>query len=185
MTKHIQIFFLILTFIPSYLLAQEDSFQSYPKNSIYLEIGGNAGQYAVSYGRTLHQSGNFKLIGSLGFSLWADPIEGSTIWKPALPLELVGLVGKKVHHLELGVGFTPFIESQIDSEFTAGGIIQTKGDGFFAALIPFRIGYRYQKPHKGFFFRIGYTPFFSIPTKMDESWDFQPIHAGIGLGYNF
>ncbi|GMQ30301.1 hypothetical protein [Algoriphagus confluentis] len=185
MTKLIQIFLLILIFIPSYLFAQEDSFQGDPKNSVFLEIGGNAGQYAFNYGRTFHQNGNVKLIGSLGFSFWADPIEGSTIWKPALPVELVALVGKKRHHLELGVGFTSFIESQIDSEFTAGGIVQTEGDSFFAALIPFRIGYRYQKPNKGFFFRIGYTPFFSIPTKMDESWDFQAIHAGIGLGYNF
>jgi len=43
----------------------------------------------------------------------------------------------------------------------------------------------YQKPEGGFFFRVGYTPFFAMPNKTCEYWAFQPVFAGLGLELSF
>jgi hypothetical protein len=47
------------------------------------------------------------------------------------------------------------------------------------------VGYQYQKPDDGFFFRVAYTPFFNLPDKFREDWDFEQIFAGLGLGWSF
>jgi hypothetical protein len=169
----------------STLVAQDKPVGFTAANTIYLELGGNAGQYALMYGKTVFKKENLQLIGSAGFSLWVDPIEGSTIWNPALPLEFSALIGRTKHHLELGLGFTPFIESEVISSFEPEGIVQSKGESNLSAIIPFRIGYRYQKPEGGFFFRVGYTPFFKFQGRNESGLDFQPIHAGLGFGVSF
>jgi hypothetical protein len=165
--------------------AQKEAKTFTAKKMIFVELGGNAGQYAFNYGNLFYQKGALKVIGNLGFSLWANPIEGSTIWLPVIPLEVSALLGKRTHHLELGVGITQYLESQVNSTFESGTLVQTRGPNHLAAILPFRIGYRYQKPEGGFFFRIAYTPFFKLPDKFREDWSFQPIHAGLGLGWSF
>ena len=92
--------------LPFQLLAQKVNQSSNARNTVFIEIGGNAGQYAFNYGS--------------GFSLWAEKIDGSTVWNPALPLELTSLLGRNRHHLELGFGITPFLEAEIISSFESG-----------------------------------------------------------------
>lgn len=123
--------------------AQSEAETIVARNTLYVEFGGNSGQYAFNYGRIFHQKGAFKLNGSAGFSFWADPIEGSTSWNPVLPLEVSGLIGRRNHHLELGIGITPYLEAEINSSFESGTLVQTKGPNNLAAMVPIRIGYRY------------------------------------------
>lgn len=180
--------FLVLVFalaISFWAKAQTEAEKFTAKHLVYLELAGNAGQYAFNYGHLFYQKGVFKLTGSAGFSLWADPIEGSTIWNPALPLEVSALMGKRNHHLELGLGITPYLKAEINSSFETGVLVQSKGPNNLAAVLPLRIGYRYQKPEGGFWFRVGYTPFFSLPYEFRDDWEFQPIFAGIGFGWSF
>ncbi|HCX77064.1 MAG TPA: hypothetical protein DHU93_18445, partial [Algoriphagus sp.] len=171
--------------LPFQLLAQKVNQSSNARNTVFIEIGGNAGQYAFNYGRIFYQKEAFKLTATSGFSLWAEKIDGSTVWNPALPLELTSLLGRNRHHLELGFGITPFLEAEIISSFESGELVQTKGSRDLGAILPFRIGYRYQKPEQGFFFRLGYTPFFKFTGNSEENITFQPVHAGIGLGWSF
>lgn len=171
--------------LPVQLFAQEVNQSSNACNTVFIEIGGNAGQYAFNYGRMFYLKEAFKLTASSGFSLWAEKIDGSTVWNPALPLELTSLLGRNRHHLELGFGITPFLEAEIISSFESGELVQTKGSRYLGAILPFRIGYRYQKPDQGFFFRLGYTPFFKFTGNSEENITFQPVHAGIGLGWSF
>jgi hypothetical protein len=112
------------------------------------EIGGNAGQYAFNYGRLIYQKRAFKVIGSVGFSLWQDRyrVGGSTIWYPVLPLELSALIGRRKHHLEFGLGITPYLLPEINFSSVSGTFVQTKGPNFVRTIVPIRVGYRYQKP---------------------------------------
>src|SRR5690606_18390553 len=96
---------LVLVFTLSFSFeatAQTEAETFTAKSAIYLDIGGNAGQYAFTYGRLITQKNALKLMGSVGFSLWADRVDGSTVFNPAVPLELSGLIGNGNHHLELG-----------------------------------------------------------------------------------
>ncbi len=152
------------------------------KNAVYLDLGGNAGQYAFTYGKLFYQKGALKMMGSVGFALWADRVEGSTVFNPAFPLEFSGLLGRGKHHLELAIGATPHLATglYINSE-----TLELEDKVVFDSLIPLRIGYRYQKPEGGFFFRVGYTPFFKVPLGGREDWVFTPIFAGISFGKSF
>jgi hypothetical protein len=152
------------------------------KKAIYLDIGGNAGQYAFTYGNLFYQKGALKMMGSVGFALWADRVEGSTVFNPAVPLEVSGLLGKGNHHLELGLGLTPHLARSLDFNSET---LELEDKLVLNTLIPLRIGYRYQKPEGGFFFRVGYTPFFKVFAGGREDWVFTPIFAGISFGKSF
>jgi hypothetical protein len=55
----------------------------------------------------------------------------------------------------------------------------------FSAIIPLRFGYRYQKPEGGFFYRVGYIPFFNLPVGGRENWSVEPRFAGVSIGKSF
>ncbi|MEP2348041.1 MAG: hypothetical protein ABJH96_09660, partial [Algoriphagus sp.] len=55
----------------------------------------------------------------------------------------------------------------------------------YSAIIPLRVGYRYQKPEGGFFYRVAYTPFVNLPVGGREDWVFSPIFAALSIGKSF
>lgn len=115
--------------------------------------------------------------------MWRNQLNDfKTIWLPAIPLEVSALYGKSNHHLELGFGFTSYLSRtlEINSE-----TFEFNDKVVFDSLIPLRIGYRYQKPEGGFFFRVGYTPFFNVPVGEGKSWSFDPYWAGVSFGKSF
>jgi hypothetical protein len=157
------------------------------KNVVFAELGGNAGRYAVSYGRIFHQKGMLKLSGSAGFSMWhhystAVPASRSTYWLPAIPLEISAFLGKSKHHLEIGAGILSLLELSPIVDIDNSRISEEIG---LRSIVPVRIGYRYQKPEGGFFLRIGYTPYFTFPGSPDGNIIFHPILAGLSLGKSF
>lgn len=184
--QYISSLLLVLIFI--YSLSYEAKAQVEPetftsKKAVYLEVGGSSGRYAINYSKMFYQKGKLKLNASAGFSMWRNEINDfETIWLPVIPLEVTGFYGKANHHLELGFGFTPFLDRTLDFDLET---LELEDKVVFGAIIPVRIGYRYQKPEGGFFFRVGYTPFFDVPVGEGKSWSFNPYHAGISFGKSF
>jgi hypothetical protein len=163
--------------------AQSEAETIVAKKAVYLEVGGSSGIYAVNYSKIFHQKDKLKLNASAGFSMWRNQLNDfKTIWLPAIPIEVSALYGKSNHHLELGLGFTSYLSRtlEINSE-----TFEFNDKVVFGSLIPLRIGYRYQKPEGGFFFRIGYTPFFNVPVGEGKSWSFYPYWAGVSFGKSF
>lgn len=175
-------FVLVLLTLPFQAFSQTKAKTFTAKNAVYLDIGGNAGQYAFTYGKLFYQKGALKMMGSVGFALWADRVEGSTVFNPAIPLEFSGLLGRGKHHLELAIGATPHLATSLDINSET---LELEDKVVFDSLIPLRIGYRYQKPEGGFFFRVGYTPFFKVPLGVREDWVFTSIFAGLSIGKSF
>lgn len=176
-------FNLVLFTLPFQAFSQTKAETFTVKKAIYLEVGGSSGIYAINYSKIFHQKGKLKLNASAGFSMLPnEKIDSKTIWLPAIPLEISALFGKSSHHLEMGFGFTSYLDktTAIDSE-----TFELSDKVVFGAVIPVRIGYRYQKPEGGFFFRIGYTPLFNVPVRVGKSWSFNPYHAGISFGKSF
>lgn len=170
------------------LTAQTEPEKFTAKHSVYLELGGSSGRYAVNYGRIIHQKEKFKFNVSAGFTLWHytysfgpnGPKE--TTWLPAIPIEFTVFWGKSNHHLELGSGVVSYLESISQLNFDT---FEETRKIVFGAAFPLRIGYRYQKPGGGFFYRVGYTPIFSPPVRGKENWVFEPRFAGISIGKSF
>ena len=161
---------LIGTFVFTFALcfdgyAQSEAELFTAKNTVFVEGRWNAERYAAGYGRIFHQKGMFKLSGSAGFSMWyydtSRPSLRSTHWLPVVPLEVSALLGKSKHHLEIGTGITPYLEPAIRKDPETSRRISDKI--VLSAELPIRVGYRYQKPEGGFFFRVGYVPSFYFP----------------------
>lgn len=176
------IFLVFITFSQS-TFAQTKSKTFTAKNAVYLEAGGSSGRYAINYSKIVHQKGKLKLNASAGFSMWRDQLNDfKTIWLPVIPLEVSALYGKSNHHLELGLGFTSYLGRTLDINSET---FEFSEKVVYDAFIPLRVGYRYQKPEGGFFFRFGYTPIIDFPPRTGGNWSFNPYHAGISFGKSF
>ncbi|MFC4872559.1 hypothetical protein [Negadavirga shengliensis] len=166
------------------------------KNTVFVEARWNAERDAAGYGRILHQKGRFKLSGSAGFSMWyydrTSPSLRSTHWLPVVPLEVSALWGKSKHHLEIGTGIMPYLEPvpRLDPETSR----RISDKLILSAELPIRVGYRYQKPEGGFFFRIGYVPAFHFSgdtgRRVSSPQNFGrinslPIFVRLSLGMSF
>ena len=158
------------------------------KNLIYAEFGGNSGGYAFNYGRIIYQKDRLKIAASTGFSLMygrGNERIFSTYWVPVFPAEITAFFGRSKHHLELGIGLVTYREKQFifDEDFPRN-IRERKYWG--VSIVP-RVGYRFQKPDGGFFYRVSYTP--SINFKNFEGAEnkanFFPFGLGISLGISF
>jgi hypothetical protein len=174
-------------FISPRATAQTEAEKFTATHSVHLELGGNVGRYAFNYERLIYQKRAFKVLGSVGFALWSDPnlIKGNTRWYPAIPLELSTLLGRRNHHLEFGLGITSYLLRTVNFSTVSGKFVQSEGPAFIRTVVPLRVGYRYQKPDGGFFFRVGYTPFFGVPDRRKENWYFTRFYASLGLGVSF
>ena len=141
------------------------------KNSLYFELLGNGGLYSINYERQVSS----KLYGRIGFSTFniTDVLgDGSASRITAFPLLMTYLSGKGKSHLEIAGGMLIGLETEPDASYK---IIDVTAF----------IGYRYQPPGRGFIFRVGFTPFFSLDNEADyPDQGFAPS-AGIGLGYHF
>lgn len=169
-------------------IAQEEAEIFTAKNSIFVELGGNSIYYSLNYNRILYQKSKLKISGSAGFSIFQQSGGNqssniSPFWSPMLPLEISAFWGKSNHHLEIGTGLTFYASRALIFNPDAANNFQE--DKSLEAILPLRIGYRYQKPEGGFFFRVGYTPGFNLFLSSEDSPKFHPLWGGISLGKSF
>ncbi len=181
-------FFLSFTlYFEGYAQSQTEVFTA--KNTVFVEVGGDALRYAASYGRIFHQKGQHKLSDNAGFSMWHFYLparfynpSSSTYWLPSLPLEVSAFLGKSNYHLEIGLGVTSFL-GPIPRRNP--DILAYRDKIVFNSLIPLRLGYRYQKPAGGYFFRVAYTPVFRLPINSEGITNFQPNFCRDQFGKEF
>lgn len=129
------------------------------KNVLHADFAWSAVGYSLNYGRIIFQKDKLKLAGSAGFSmLFQDEIESihSGYVKPVFLTEITAFSGRSKHNLEFGTGFYTYRDKRYYVDGDIPGTTTNKA--FWVKSIVPRVGYRYQKPEGGFFFRIGYTP---------------------------
>ncbi|MHA7130250.1 hypothetical protein [Algoriphagus namhaensis] len=157
------------------------------KNSIFVESLWPSFSYSLNYDRIFYQKGALKLSARAGFSLLYNSRTGptSSFWAPFIPVELTGFWGKSKHHLELGLGFFATRNRRyfFDEDFPNN----IREEPYWGKTFVPRIGYRYQKPEGGFFFRGGYTPTLGIENLEgdDEGSTFNPFGLSVSLGFSF
>ena len=173
-----------LLFILSFstgLKAQKEAEPITARNAVYLELGGNGAYYSFNYERILHQKGAFKLAARAGVSVVPVNIQSQRYMGTLVPLEVTALYGRSKHHLEAGAGVSPYLFPYSDYNSW-----EQEYDGYKpGVIIPFRLGYRYQKPEGGFFFRVGYTPFVEHIRRLIYQVSFNWLHGGISFGKSF
>ncbi len=158
------------------------------KNSIHAEFLLPSFNYSLNYGRIFYQKDRLKISASAGFSLLFkranEPIHSGYV-VPVIPAEITAFWGKSKHHLEFGLGFYTYREKSyiFDEDFPRN----IREEPYWGKTILPRIGYRYQKPAGGFFFRAGYTPLIGFNSfgDLEKQVNFNPYGFGSGFGVSF
>lgn len=138
------------------------------KHTAYGELGGNGVVLTANYERRFAP----RWAGRIGLSfITSEDPSGDEDLAIVVPLMVNFITHPELnHHFELGAGVT-----------IAGGETSawaSEVDEDFSTVIPTgTIGYRFQRPGRGFVFRAGLTPFFSDGELVP--W------AGVSFGYGW
>jgi hypothetical protein len=158
------------------------------KNLLFAEFIFPSINYSVNYGRIFYQKEKLKISGGAGFTFLYqsanEPIHQG-YWVPVYLAEISAFYGKSKHNLELGIGY--YMSRQKSFSFDEDFPQNIKEESYWGKTIIPRIGYRYQKPEGGLFFRVGYTPTIGFESldETAEKVNFIPFGAGISLGLSF
>ncbi len=165
------------------LLAATASFAQSPvepvrRNTFFLELGGNTWFYSLNYDRILLNRDKWKLSGRVG-SMYMPSFKAENRHMVGVPLEISYLRGRGKHFLEIGLGVTTTYDTYPLSE--------TRIRELAVVGVP-RIGYRYQKPEGGLFFKTGFTPMAGLLYNLrDRRWATQSAFVyplvGLAIGH--
>ena len=157
----------------SFLFAQYDKGNNFVRNTFFIELASKRPGYSVNYDHIFHRgeklSGSFRI----GFS-----IDKNTV---SLPFGINLLTGKENHHAEFGVTIIPFIDHY--KTFLSGDNLSDKKINVIPA-----IGYRFQKPSGGIFFKVSVSPLLFLDPPSDDFWNMDPrlyAYGSIGIGFSF
>jgi|GEM_PF-1928229 len=150
-------------------------------NSVYAELLGNGGGYSVNYDRRLGAGaasvrvgvGSWQTTSGLFFSTSDERQRFVTV-----PVLLNMLTGTGTHHLELGGGVL------LGSQTTTRGSGASERSAIVTATGT--LGYRRQRPGRGWVFRAGLTPFHGFGTE-EEAYPERGFYlsGGLSVGYSF
>lgn len=148
------------------------------KNSVFVEIGGNAIIYSINYDRLIDVSTKFKLSTRIGIH-YTNKFPLQYYRTLCIPIEISGLYsiyGSK-HFVEIGSGLSYLNSYDRITDHTEDIII-----------LALRLGYRFQKPEGGLFVKIGFVPLYDWlvfnpdPAVPHHTW---LLSGGLGIGYTF
>ncbi|WP_199851582.1 hypothetical protein [Brumimicrobium mesophilum] len=124
---------------------------NFERNTIYAEAFGQGFCWSLNYDRLFNTEKRFMNSFTAGLVYVPQPIDfGDGIYY-GIPVSYNWLLGKKSHHLELGIGLTSLLVNPHSN----------KKSSFYAYLTP-KIGYRFQRLQGGLFFRATLTPMIDI-----------------------
>jgi hypothetical protein len=144
------------------------------QNSVYFEFFGT-GAYTISlnYERIFKGFNNFGMRAGFGY-LPPSGIYDNNRRYCSIPLELIWLIFKGQHHLELGAGISIISDESKDAHDIHLDYI---------LYVP-RIGYRYNGK-KGLMVRAGFTPVIDPSRNLyTNRFPLNP-YGGVSIGYSF
>ncbi|MCP4442005.1 MAG: PorT family protein [Aureispira sp.] len=150
-----------LNYIINYSQKATQFFSNSSRHIIYVEGAGAGVSGSINYEYIFAQHEHIRFSARAGIGV--APFETSKISAVSLPIGIIGIVGKRNHHLELGWVHTSIFESS--------------GASMIGVLSG---GYRFQRPQGGLFVRIAYTPYIAnYNLKRFGHW------GGVSVGYAF
>ncbi|MBC5993465.1 hypothetical protein H8S84_11520 [Pontibacter sp. SD6] len=157
--------------LPYRLFAQYRTVENFSAmNAAYLEIAGNGDTYSINFERLFFQQAEFKtgLRIGVGTNFFFLPEETTTY--PIVPVEAIGLFGRREKHFEFGLGYTRRFTDDPD-------LLQNMYFG--------RLGFRYQRPEGGLVVRVALTPFLSSEANVRTPGVALVPRFGLSVGRSF
>ncbi|MFM2326654.1 MAG: hypothetical protein RIR31_856 [Bacteroidota bacterium] len=172
MRKKTLLFFevIVLSIFINTLYAQP-AINTTARNTIYADFASKGALYSLNYDRVFSHGATFTKSYRAGFCILNNAV--------ALPLGINFFTGQNTGHLELSITLVPYIE-KYQSLFKSGNLADKK-----MYIIP-GIGYRYQKPEGGFFFKVAVAPLIYLDPPSDNFWKMDgKVYPGLNAGAGF
>lgn len=151
-----------LLFFPLLSFGQKDSSSLLPKkNTIYIEAFGPGLLNSLSYDRLYRTSKTIKTSVSAGVTIM--PSIGISDFYSGAQLSYNFLFTKKNHHMELGMGLNFLMDEVKEGVEYLGESGNEKN--YFVYFTP-KLGYRFQRPQGGIFFRVTFTPLVAFMNRV-------------------
>jgi hypothetical protein len=142
-------------------------------NTLYADFASRGAYYSVNYDRIFKEGEKLTKSYRAGFSVSSNTI--------ALPLGINFFTGHHASHTEFSLTLVPFIEEY--KSFLSSNDLSDKK----MLIIP-GVGYRYQQPEGGFFFKTVAAPAIYLDPPSDYFWKMDgKLYPAItaGIGYSF
>lgn len=140
------------------------------KGTVFIELLGNGSWYSLNYDRVFYNRKRNALTWRAGLAY----LPSSNYFIKSGSMVFLGesnyLRGKAPHFFESGIGFSHW------------WVFDRDNDRYIRNYLFTRIGYRFQKPGGGFFFRAGATPGIYLERNIDQNYF---LWGGVSLGYTF
>ena len=166
-------------------LPSDSSNKTLKKKTFYFEAFGSGGFYSFGYDKIYRVTEKKKRSFSIGASYLnissrdRETKSGYNIYSIPVSFNTI-----RFKYLETGLGITPLVLSYSDRGHGHGGTSWWNQFQSYMLFISPKIGFRYQKPNGGIFFRLAYTPMISVFYNTD--WTDRFNHSfGLSLGYTF
>ena len=153
--------------------SQTEPGTDFSPNTVFLEFSNRGPIYSVNYDHIFQRKNKFNLSYRIGFSISGEAI--------GVPLGINLFVGEKGSHFEASLKLVPYIKSY-------QGLIGSDKDSDGQLFIVPGIGYRYQQPEGGLFYRIVFSPVVFLDPPSNDFWNMSPkLLGGISasLGWSF
>lgn len=143
------------------------------RNSFYAQLSSQASPYSLNYDRVFHYGKKLSYSFRVGFAVNKNDVSA--------PVGISAFTGNGNHHLEFGIAAIPYVyifEASSD---------KGKESDLYLYFIP-NVGYRYQKPEGGLFFKVNAGPAIFCDPPSDNFWKMDPkLHAygSLSLGFSF
>lgn len=161
---------LLFLLLPYTLTAQYLSQPVNAYNSFYAEVGGNGDAYSLNYDRIVFQQDLLKAAVRVGVGTNLFFMKEEPSVYPIVPVEALGMVGRRQKHLEFGLGYT--------RRFTDDP--ELLHNMYFA-----RIGFRYHASDGGLVVRVAATPFVSPENEQNAPGPGLIPRFGLSIGRSF
>ena len=169
---------IIFSFTHSVFSQVNEASTTIEKNTVYAEAFGQGFCWSLNYDRLFNTEKRIMNSYTAGIVYVPQSIQFGDGTYYGIPLSYNWLIGKKSHHLELGVGLTSLLVNPNSS---------VKSD-FYTYLTP-KIGYRFQRPQGGLFFKATATPMIDLlsvntyKSGSNKSRSFSTLSNVVGLDY--
>ena len=142
------------------------------RNAVYLELAGSGGAFSVNYEREVVNG----VLARVGFASWTNTSLFSDVERSitSVPVTIAAVVGRGHHRLEIGGGVTLGKRGNEVSPESSDGFVSLTG----------LVGYRYEKPGRGFLFRAGATPFYGFGDE-DVAYPEKGFFPSFGVSFGF
>jgi len=118
-----------------------------------------------------------------GFGYFPTPDKGS-VPIVGIPVTFCWNVGSRKAHLELGAGLT-YSSGIEQEEILSYPTLSHESKVLRAVFGTMRVGFRYQNPEGGLFFKVGFTPAVKLVDLKDKFSSRAYGFPGLALGYSF